>query len=102
MLDSAGAAPAISVIMPAHNGQRYLSEALESICSQSFQNFELIVVNNGSTDATQSIITEWASRDPRLSWFSLEKASLHRSLRLGVEKSRGEFIARLDADDIAD
>lgn len=101
MLEPAKAAPAISVIVPAHNAQRFLGDALASICSQSFEDFEIVVVNNGSTDATQSIITEWASRDSRLRWFNLERASLHRSLRTGVENSNGIFIARMDADDIA-
>jgi glycosyltransferase involved in cell wall biosynthesis len=101
MLDRVGASPAISVIVPARNEQRFLGTALASICSQSFEDFEIVVVNNGSTDATQSIITEWASRDSRLRWFNLDKGSLHRSLRTGVANSRGAFIARLDADDIA-
>jgi glycosyltransferase involved in cell wall biosynthesis len=102
MLDPAKAAPAISVIVPAHNAQRFLGDALASICSQSFEDFEIVVVNNGSTDATGSIIAEWASRDSRLRWFTLEKASLHRSLRMGIANSRGDFIARMDSDDIAE
>lgn len=95
------AAPAISVVIPAYNEQQFLGNAIESICRQTFEDFELVVVNNGSTDGTGQIIAEWSARDPRVRGLTLETASLHRSLREGVAFSRGAFIARLDADDVA-
>jgi len=88
--------------MPAHNEQRFLGYAIESICGQTFDDFELVVVNNGSTDDTGKIIAEWSARDSRVRGLTLDRPSLHRSLREGVAVSRGAFIARLDADDVSD
>lgn len=101
MFEPSNEAPAISVIIPACNEERFLGDAIASICAQSFDDFELIVVNNGSTDATGQIISEWKSRDARVRGVSLERASLHQSLRRGVAISRANFIARIDADDMA-
>jgi glycosyltransferase involved in cell wall biosynthesis len=93
--------PVISVIIPAHNEQRFLGAALASLSRQTYADFEVLVIDNGSTDATGQIIDEWSSRDARVHGLTLQTASLSRSLQEGVAQSRGTFIARLDADDIA-
>jgi glycosyltransferase involved in cell wall biosynthesis len=93
--------PAISVIIPARDEERHLGEAIASIAAQSFADFEIIVVDNGSTDGTGRIIDQWSSREPRLRAFRLEKPSLHASLCRAVLLSRAPFIARIDADDVA-
>lgn len=93
--------PAISVIIPAHDEERHLGEAIESIATQSFRDLEIIVVDNGSTDGTSRIIDHWSAREPRLRARRLDKPSLHASLCCAVEMSRAPFIARIDADDVA-
>lgn len=93
--------PVISVIIPARDEERHLGEAIASISSQSFAGLEIIVVNNGSTDGTAEIISQWAIRDRRIRVLTLDRPSLHHSLRRAVAMSRAPFIARIDADDVA-
>ncbi len=94
-------APIISVVLPVFNGAKYLHEAVDSILSQTFKNFELIVINDGSIDRTQEILEEYRDSDPRVVLISRENRGLVASLNEGVVISRGEWIARMDADDIA-
>jgi glycosyltransferase involved in cell wall biosynthesis len=91
---------AISVILPVYNGELYLKEAIDSILFQTFKHFELIIINDGSTDATAAIIS--AYQDPRIVYFENEvNQKLVYCLNLGLSKCRGKYIARMDADDIA-
>lgn len=87
--------------MPVRNGVRYLNEALESLAVQSFANFEIIVVDNGSTDATPHLLGEWAIREPRLRIAQLQRPQLSRALNHAAALARAPLLARLDADDIA-
>jgi glycosyltransferase involved in cell wall biosynthesis len=91
--------PLVSIIMPTYNAGNYLREAIESIFSQTYQNFELIVINDGSTDNTQSILSSY--NDSRLRIINQERRGLTKSLNRGIEMSRGEYIARQDADDVS-
>lgn len=93
--------PIISVILPVFNGERYLREAIDSILCQTFENFELIVVNDGSSDSTQEIIEEYARLDSRVVCVSRENRGLVASLNEGISKAQGSWIARMDQDDIA-
>lgn len=92
------AAPALSVIMTVYNGEAFLQEALHAIFNQTFNDFELVVVNNGSTDATQAILD--AVTDDRL---RVVQAPSHGSfgdgIRLAYQNARGRYIAVQDADD---
>ena len=93
-------APAVTVLMPVHNGARYLGEAMGSILSQTFSDFELLVVDDGSTDATSSIVG--ACTDPRLAVHrNGRNLGLIASLNWGLDNARSEYIARMDADDVA-
>jgi glycosyltransferase involved in cell wall biosynthesis len=94
--------PLISVVVPAHNEERFLDQALASLAGQSFRAFEIIAVDNGSTDRTSAILAGWANREPRLRTVRLDRPSLHESLRQGVALARADVIARLDSDDIAE
>lgn len=94
-------APAISVIMPAHNAAAYLREAVESILAQSERDFELILINDGSTDATHEIAQQLCDVDGRIRYFAQENQGIVAALNRGLALCKGEFIARMDADDVA-
>lgn len=92
--------PAISVIMPVYNGASFLKEAIESILKQSIGNFELIIINDGSTDGTESIVNSFLS-DKRIVFINRPvNKRLVYTLNEGLGKARGKYIARMDADDI--
>jgi glycosyltransferase involved in cell wall biosynthesis len=91
--------PQISVVMPVWNGERYLREAVDSILAQTFADFEFIVVDDGSTDATTEILASY--HDPRLRSFRLDHAGIVVALNSGIAQARGGWIARQDADDVS-
>lgn len=95
-----GLAPKISVLMPTLNGAPFLREALESILNQDMRDFELIVIDDGSTDETIPIVKSYSDRRIRLIQ-SESRQGISRSLNQGIEESRGAFIARMDSDDIS-
>lgn len=92
--------PRISTILSVYNGEKYLKEALKSILDQTFKDFELIVINDGSTDQTGAVIDSFT--DSRIIKIKNDRnLGLVASLNKGLEVARGEFIARMDADDIS-
>lgn len=91
--------PRVSVVLPVRNGMPFLAESLESILGQSAPDFELIVVDDGSTDGTPECLISYA--DPRIKVLRTEGRGLVAALNLGIKQGRGTFIARMDADDIA-
>ncbi len=95
------AIPIVSVVMSVYNGERFLSEAVESILDQSFRDFEFIVINDGSTDLTASILNSYKRNDPRLRVSHQENRGLVESLNHGCALAQGKYIARMDADDIS-
>ena len=99
MTAMAKAAPKVSVLMSVYNGELYLREAIESILNQTFEDFEFIIINDGSTDASQEIIDSF--NDRRLVVIQQENIGLTQSLNKGLKIARGEYIARQDADDIS-
>jgi glycosyltransferase involved in cell wall biosynthesis len=95
------ATPKISVIMSVYNGEDYLAETLDSICSQTFKDWELIAINDCSTDTTLSILEKYASSDERIKIYTNEvNLRLPKSLNKGLSLAQGKYIARMDADDI--
>lgn len=90
----------ISVILPVYNGEQYLAEAIESVLAQSFKNFELLIINDGSKDNSLSIIKRYMSQDERIKLIDRENRGLVYSLNEGIKQAQGQFIARMDADDI--
>jgi hypothetical protein len=95
---AAGEIP-ITVLMPVYNVERYLRGALDSVFRQTWQEFELLVVNDGSTDGTREILAE--TRDPRLRVIDRPHGGLAAALRCGVAEARGQYLARMDGDDEA-
>jgi len=94
--------PEISVVMPAFNEERYLREAIESVLHQTFARFELIVVDDCSTDGSGDIIGRYAARDDRIvAVRNQQNLGRSRSRNLALEAAKGRYIAILDADDIA-
>ena len=89
----------ITVLMPAYNVERYLRHALESMFQQTWQDFELLIVNDGSTDGTRAILAE--TRDPRIRVIDMPHGGLAAALRCGVDQARGRYLVRMDADDEA-
>jgi glycosyltransferase involved in cell wall biosynthesis len=100
--DPGGMGLKVSVIMPAYNASRYIGEAIESILGQSFADFELIIVDDASTDDTWEIVQGYASKDQRIQAVrNQQNLNIAGSLNRGIGLARGELIARMDADDIA-
>ena len=93
--------PLVTVAMAVHNGACHLPEALDSVLGQTFCDFELVVVNDGSTDETGEILGRYQQRDPRLRVIQQDKQGLALSLNTSVNEARGRYVARLDADDVA-
>ncbi len=92
--------PTVSVVMPAYNAEKYLREAIESILSQTYDDFEFIIINDGSTDKTKEIILSYS--DPRIVYIENEQNSgICVTLNKGLDAARGKYIARMDSDDIA-
>lgn len=91
--------PKVSVTMTVYNGQKYLQEAIESILNQTFEDFEFIIVNDGSSDKTGKILASY--KDPRIKVINQQHQGMAQGRNKGVEASRGEYIAFMDADDIS-
>lgn len=90
----------ISVVMPVYNGQKYLSEAIDSILNQTFINFEFIIIDDGSTDKSEEIILSY--NDKRIVYIKNEtNLQIVESLNRGISIAKGKYIARMDADDIS-
>jgi glycosyltransferase involved in cell wall biosynthesis len=92
--------PVISVLMSVFNGEDWLEQSILSVICQEFSDFEFIIVNDGSTDKSLNIINNLASRDSRLRVFDKPNTGLADSLNYGIEVAKGEWIARIDADDL--
>jgi glycosyltransferase involved in cell wall biosynthesis len=92
--------PRVSVVIPVYNAQAHLGEALTSVLTQTFADFELIVVNDGSTDRTPAILRDFARRDPRVRVVSRPNTGIVGALNDGLAAARGQMIARMDADDV--
>lgn len=91
----------ISIIMPTYNAEKYIKEAVESIIKQTYCNWELIIVDDYSIDSTRQIINEYIQMDERIKLVDGKKQGVGAALNLGIEVARGDYIARMDADDIS-
>jgi glycosyltransferase involved in cell wall biosynthesis len=90
----------ISVIIPAYNAEEFIAKTLESVLSQTYQNIEILVVDDGSTDTTAEIVKSFAQKDSRIILLQQSNAGVAAARNLAIEKSKGEYIAPIDADDI--
>lgn len=92
----------VTVLMSCYNASRWLHEAIDSVLSQTFKKFELIVVDDGSTDHTRSVIEHYCNLDRRVVAISKKNTGLADSLNVGIAHAKGAWIARLDADDLCE
>lgn len=93
--------PLVSVVMSVYNGERYLKEALDSILSQTYPDFEFIIIDDGSTDGTADILASYREADGRVNIYRQDNRGLIVSLNRGCSLAKGKYIARMDADDIS-
>lgn len=94
--------PNISVVVPVFNAEKYLSECIDSILSQTFTDFELLLINDGSKDNSGAICDEYAHKDYRVKVFHKENGGVSSARNLGLENAKGEWIAFVDSDDWID
>lgn len=93
-------APDISVIIPTYNAELYIGDCLQSLSSQTFTHFEVICVDDGSTDKTTDLIKEYADKDSRISLYEMPHCGLAGNMRNeGIDRAKGEYLLFLDADD---
>jgi glycosyltransferase involved in cell wall biosynthesis len=93
--------PVVSIVMPVYNGERYLPQALASIEQQSFSDWELIAIDDGSTDGSRDLLVSAASRDRRVTVVHQGRGGLAAALNAGIDTARGRYIARMDCDDVS-
>jgi hypothetical protein len=94
-------APRVTILMPVFNRERFVNEAIESVVRQDFADFELLVVDDGSTDRTPDILKAWSNREPRIVVIRSERnQGIPAALNLGLAHVRAGYVARLDSDDL--
>lgn len=91
--------PSISIIIPVYNAEKYLPACLTSILSQSFRDFEIVLVDDGSVDGSLALINEWAHKDGRVKVFHKANGGVSSARNLGLSKASGEYVTFVDADD---
>lgn len=89
----------LSIIMPAYNSAKVISNAIKSILNQSFTDFELIIINDGSVDNTEQIVEKFKKVDQRIKYFSISNSGSGVARNIGIENANGEYIGFVDADD---
>ena len=91
--------PLVSVIVPVFNTEEVVERTLNSICTQTYKNFELIIINDGSTDASEEVCKLFVEKDSRVRYFYKENGGVSSARNLGLAKARGEYILFCDSDD---
>jgi glycosyltransferase involved in cell wall biosynthesis len=92
--------PLVTIIVPSFNYARFIYQSLDSVLAQTWQNWECVVVDDGSTDDTRAVVMSYAERDARIRYIHQEHRGLSAARNTGIERSRGEFLQFLDADDL--
>src|SRR5262245_47416384 len=99
--DMSTSTPAVSVLMPVYNAGRFLAPALDSILAQTFADFELIAIDDGSSDGSGKVLAEFAARDRRVCVLTQENCGIVATLNRALELARAPLVARMDADDLS-
>ena len=90
----------VSIIMPVFNSEKYVSEAIESVCHQSYKNWELLIVNDGSVDLSAKIIEKYAKKDSRITVFHKRNEGVSNARNFALGKISGEYVTFIDSDDV--
>lgn len=96
-----GGKPDVSVVIPVYNAEKYLPACLDSLLAQTYRNFELICVNDGSSDDSQAILEQYVQRDSRVRVFQTKNRGVSAARNFGLEQAGGNYISFMDADDLA-
>lgn len=94
--------PKYSILIPVYNVEKYLNNCIDSVLNQTFHDFEIIAINDGSTDSSGLICDEYSSRDPRIRVFHQKNQGLLLTRRMSISKAQGEYLLFLDSDDFWD
>lgn len=94
--------PKISIIIPVYNAEKYLRQCLDSVLAQTYTDFEVLLIDDGSTDASGKICDEYAAKDTRFTVFHKENGGVSAARNLGIENAKGEWITFVDSDDYID
>ena len=92
--------PKVSIIMPVYNAEKYVSEAIESVRNQSYENWELIIVDDGSTDRSPEIIDAYSRKDPRIKSLHQKKQGVSMARNFALCQTHGEYVTFIDSDDV--
>lgn len=90
----------VSIIMPVYNSEKYVSDAIESVCNQSYKTWELLIVNDGSTDHSSKIIDDYAKKDSRIKVFHISNEGVSMARNYALDKCNGNYITFIDSDDV--
>lgn len=91
--------PLISIIIPAYNTEKYIEECIKSIINQTYQNWECIIIDDGSQDNTNSIIKNWTDLDSRISLYYQDNQGVSKARNLGIDAAKGKYMCFIDVDD---
>ncbi len=101
MHEASSTSPTVSVLLPVRDGGQHLDEAISSLVAQTFDDFEIVAVDDGSTDDSVARLDAWVARDPRVRLLRQAAKGIVEALELGRSHARGRFLARMDADDVS-
>lgn len=92
----------VSIIVPVYNTEEYIRQCLDSILNQTYQNFECLLINDGSSDNSSDICREYVAKDTRFRYFKKENGGVSSARNLGIELSEGDYTTFIDSDDWVD
>ena len=92
--------PLVSIVIPAYNASKFIEETIESVKRQKYQNWELIVVNDGSKDNTEDIVSKYVLNDSRIRLINTKNNGVSQARNRGIFETSGQYVAFLDADDV--
>ena len=94
--------PVVSVLMSCYNGEKWIGDAIESVLNQTFRDFEFIIIDDGSKDKSLEIMKDYSAKDSRIRIIEKENTGLPDSLNVGIKEAKGDWIARIDTDDLCE
>lgn len=90
----------VSIIMPVYNSEKYINQSILSVLNQTYSNFELIIINDGSTDNSKKVCEQYLEKDSRIHFFDKKNEGVAKTRNFGIEKANGKYLMFIDSDDI--